>query len=444
MENNALEDAETADDLHDDTVPEKIDLKAVVAQLAKLTPLEFDQVFKEQAEHLGVRAATLDREVKKARKTDDADQAMLPHWAVEASSSRVNAGVLLERIKRRLRSHVVMPEHAALTSALWVMFAWTHEAAVHSPILLVSSPEPDCGKSTLLALVSFMVPRGVITVQGTGPVVYRMIAKWNPTLIADEADKTFRNDPDLRVIFNAGWTRGAGVPRCNPDTLEPEFFVPFAPKAIGMKGLDMPDTTLTRSIIIGMQRKLPTDKADDFDHTDDVGLAELRSQLARFAADNLETLERQRRSTLMPNGFANRLAANWRLILTIADLCGEKIGKDAREAATALSRRGDEASLRIQLLRDVVGIIEVSKEKRLHSDDIVSRLGAMEDRPWAEWGRAQKPITKNQLAKMLKPFVAPEQLWIGQVNKNGYALEKLKPQLDRYSTPDPPSQVLKL
>ena len=126
-----------------------------------------------------------------------------------------------------------------------MVLAWVHDAAVHSPILIVTSPAPDCGKSTLLALIGFMVPRGHVFVEISSAVLYRMIERWHPTLIVDEADHAFKENPDLRAVINAGWTRGAGVPRCHPDTHEPEFFDTFGPKAIGLKGLKIPDTTLT-------------------------------------------------------------------------------------------------------------------------------------------------------------------------------------------------------
>ena len=57
-----------------------------------------------------------------------------------------------------------------------------------------------------------------------------------------------------------------------------------------MKGLRVPGTTLGRSIIIDMERKLPGDKVEDFDHLDDADLAEIRRQLARFAIDNMDAL----------------------------------------------------------------------------------------------------------------------------------------------------------
>jgi putative DNA primase/helicase len=286
---------------------------------------------------------------------------------------------------RRIKRHVVLSDQSALASGLWVAFAWAHDTSVHSPILLVSSPEAECGKSTLLGLISLMVPRGFIFVECSPQVLYRMIEKWHPTIILDEADSAFKNSPELRSIINSGWTRGAGVPRCHPDTHEPEFFDTFGPKAVGLKGLHVPDTTLSRSIVIEMERKLPEDGAEDFAHADDEDLAEIRQQLARFAEDNAGQLTN--RSPRLPEGFGNRLAANWRPLLVIAELCGPKIAERARAAAVALSRRSDDASLGVELLRDIRDIaaeLGNAGVDHIRSTDLVHKLGNMSDRPWAE------------------------------------------------------------
>ena len=62
------------------------------------------------------------------------------------------------------------------------------------------------------------------------------------------------NDP-LRAVINSGWTRGAGVLRCIGDDSTPYSFPTFCPKIVGMKGRKLPDTTLSRSIIVEMRRK---------------------------------------------------------------------------------------------------------------------------------------------------------------------------------------------
>ena len=314
-----------------------------------MSPAEYGAIRAGLADDLGIPKALLDDEYRERRKRPVGRSGERPHWSVEPAERPVDGGDLIKKVSRRIKRHVVMDDEQALTIAIWIAFAWTHDAATHSPILCVTSPEAECGKTTLLGLLQLLTPKGMLFVDTSSAVVYRMIEAWHPTLIVDEADVMFKDNPELRSVINAGWTRGAGVPRCNPETNEPEFFETFGPKVIGLKGLRLPDTTLSRSIIIAMERKLPSDRVADFDHLDDAGLAELRSELARFAHDNIEQLRGARPKP--PEGFYNRLAANWRLMLAIADLCG--LGTEARAAAIKLSRRADEASLGVELLRDI-------------------------------------------------------------------------------------------
>ena len=64
--------------------------------------------------------------------------------------------------------------------------------------------EPDSGKSTLLGVLRFLVPKPFVSVEPTGPSVYRTVDREHPTLIIDEADDLFYRKSDLRAIVNAG------------------------------------------------------------------------------------------------------------------------------------------------------------------------------------------------------------------------------------------------
>jgi hypothetical protein len=87
-----LEDIEMTDDNE-----EKIDIKATVRELAKLSPLEFDQVAKQQADFLGVQVGTLRSEVKKARQTGKPKNGE-PEAAPEADIEKLEllAGAIIE------------------------------------------------------------------------------------------------------------------------------------------------------------------------------------------------------------------------------------------------------------------------------------------------------------------------------------------------------------
>jgi Protein of unknown function (DUF3631) len=175
-----------------------------------------------------------------------------------------------------------------------------------------------------------LVRRGVSSVNITGPALFRSIEKWKPTFIIEEADTLLTNNDDLKEVVNGGWTRGETVIRCDPETNEPRPYSIFCPKAVGMVGRKLPPATLSRAIIIAMQRKRPDEVTDDFDYIDHDGFNELRSQLARFAADHIEALAKAKPE--VPSGFHNRVRANWLLLLAIADRtgCGEAARGRAR------------------------------------------------------------------------------------------------------------------
>src|SRR5262249_30666235 len=176
----------------------------------------------------------------------------------------------------------------------------------------------------------------------------------------------FRQNDDLRQVVNGGWTRGQGVWRCHPDTLEPELFPTFAPKAISMKGLRLPDTTLSRSVVLMMKRKRRNEIVGDFMHQDDVEVQTLPRQLAALAQDSMGNLRAAR--PVVPDGFQNRLAANWRPLFAIADLCGGTWPGLARTAARALSKE-DADSLYVQGLAAIRDLFDAQAAEDLFGTD---------------------------------------------------------------------------
>ena len=160
--------------------------------------------------------------------------------------------------------------------------SWAHEGATHSPILAAISVEPDSGKSTLLGVLRFLVPKPFASVEPTGPSVYRTVDREHPTLIIDEADDLFYRKSDLRAIVNAGWSRGTRIPRLG------RWYDPFCPKILGILGkTKLPRTIASRSIILKMWPKKPDEKAEDFAYADDPEFSTIRRKLARWAADNV-------------------------------------------------------------------------------------------------------------------------------------------------------------
>ena len=180
---------------------------------------------------------------------------------------------------------MLRPE-AVTATVLWTMTAWAHEGATHSPILAAISVEPDSGKSTLLGVLRFLVPKPFVSVEPTGPSVYRTVDREHPTLIIDEADDLFYRKSDPRAIVNAGWSRGTRIPRLG------RWYDPFCPKILGILGkTKLPRTIASRSIILRMWPKKPEEKAENFAYADDPEFSTIRRKLARWAADNLSIIK---------------------------------------------------------------------------------------------------------------------------------------------------------
>src|SRR5262249_28689979 len=287
----------------------------VVINLAGLTPLQYAQKLGQVAKRHKVPVRLLEKAVQDARVELETEQLLEPYWEVKPADDPVDAAQLFADIEARILRHVVMPKYLAFVVTLWIGQSWIHEHATYSPILAPTSSEKECGKSTLMGVISFIVRRALTTVGVSAAALYRSIDKWQPAFVIDEADDAFVDNPDLRQVINSGWTRGQGVVRCDPDTHEPTKFSTFCPKAIALKGKRMPDTMLSRTIFIRLERRLGREPIHHFRHLDDADFAQMRSRLARWAEDNGAALGLV--EPPQPEGFINRAASNWQLMFAI-------------------------------------------------------------------------------------------------------------------------------
>jgi Protein of unknown function (DUF3631) len=404
----------------------------VIINLAGLTPLQYAQQLAREAKKYKTPVKLLEKAVEAVKVEQEAEKLLEPHWEVIPAEEAVDAASLFAEIEARILQHVAMPKHLAFVCALWTGQSWIHEHATYSPILYVTSAERDSGKTTLMGIIGFLVRRSLSSVGISAAALYRSIDKWHPTFVIDEADEAFVDNPELRQVINSGWTRGQGVVRCDPDTNEPRKFSTFCPKAIASKGKKAPDTILSRAIFITQKRRTRAERVAHFSHVDDGGFARLRSQLARWAADNGAVLGSAQAA--MPEGFLNRLASNWQLMFAIADSFGE--GKRAREAARQIAGVTDLISAGVELLQDLKAMFNASTLDYLTSKAIIASLTADPEKRWAEWNRG-KPITEKGVAGLLHEYqiisrdVGPEDRRV-----KGYRRADFADAWNRYEPPE--------
>lgn len=375
---------------------------AEIFRLAALNRVAYDQARVSVAKTLGIRVSTLDEEVAKLRVPADRAEASGVFDEPEPWPDPVDAAAILDEVVATICRFCVLPDWAAEAIALWIAHAHTHDSAMISPILTIVSPAPRCGKTTVLSVVSVLVPKSMMQVSVTPAVLFRVVEHHKPTVLIDEGDTFLRDNEDLRGLLNGGHNRLiAHVWRCDGDDHEPRRFTVWAPKAIAMIGRP-PETLEDRSVMVPLRRKGPRESVERFRSDKLEQFIPLRRKLARLALDISDVVREA--DPDVPESLNDRAQDNWRTPLAIADSVGGHWPDTARQAAIALSARAEadaEESAPLLLLRDIQTILD--GHEAMASSDLLARLIALDEAPWATW-RGGQPISSRKIVLMLKCF----------------------------------------
>jgi putative DNA primase/helicase len=425
------------------------DWSRIVAQLAQLHPFDYDQIRKDEAGKLGVRPDTLDKEVSRAR-------AALAGTAQEAQGSKlelyepdpwhvpVNIADVLNSIYLAIKRHMAILDEYALIAALWAAHAHVFEAFSHTPRLVITAPDAECGKSVLLFhLIGNLVPRPLSTEDLTPAVFYRVIELLSPTLLGDEFDTFIKQDSSLIGGCNGGWEPQGGALRCVGEDQEVRRFSTYAPLA--MAGIKLhkllPPATLSRSFVITLERAIDGEIAEIYDrdkHRD--GLLELGRKLARWSKDYREILRRTKPA--LPSNARNRKADKWRPLFTIAEVAGGDWPKRVLRAYLAEEQDGSAAKLStaLQLLADIREVMKPD-EHAIFTAELIERLCALEESPWLEHNfrerdEDRRKLQDRQVSKLLRDYkVKPGTVRLKTGTARGYKRVDLEIAWKRYLSP---------
>ena len=349
----------------------------------------------------------------------------------------IDGAELLDEIHEFLDRFVSYPsEHAKVAHVLWIAHTHSMEVWESTPRLAFLSPEPGSGKTRALEITETMVPRPIETINATSAAIFRKVSDpdGTPTLLWDEIDTLFgpkaKENEDIRGLLNAGHRKGATALRCVIRGKEIQVEEMPAYCAVALAGLgNLPDTILTRSIVIRMRRRAPNEKILPYRRRDHAreGNA-LRDRLALWIA-SLSNLESARPE--MPACIADRDADCWEPLLIIADSAGGSWPERARVSAVSLvsAARAASPSLGVRLLQDLRKVF--GEEQAKFTIDIINKLVEMEESPWGDL--KGKPIDARRLSRLLEPYgVTRKQVRIGEKTGKGYTREDLHDPWGRY------------
>ena len=162
---------------------------------------------------------------------------------------------MLDEICATIQRFVWLKPSQCRAAALWIVLTYLHDAIDILPILLITSPEENCGKTTLLKLVFYLSNRPVPAGNISAAAIYRTIKDIAPTMTLDEADTYLQDNEEMRGVIDSGHEREfAWVIRTAMEGEDTVYFSTWCPKALAMIGLPK-RTILSRSIHVRLERK---------------------------------------------------------------------------------------------------------------------------------------------------------------------------------------------
>jgi Protein of unknown function (DUF3631) len=139
--------------------------------------------------------------------------------------------------------------------------------------------------------------------------------------------------------------------------------------------------------------------------------------------------------------LVNRPAMNWRPLYAVAELAGGDWPERARKAAEAAAQARSDHDIKAELIIDIQTVMDADPPAADWPSELVAdQLAKMQGRPWAEFGKSQKPITQNAVARLLKPFgIAPDYIGAEKSRCRGYRRSQFEEVFAAYA-PSPPSR----
>ena len=199
--------------------------------------------------------------------------------------------------------------------------------------------------------------------------------------------------------------------------------------AVALAGLgNLPDTILTRSVIVRMRRRAPTETVEPYRrriHAPEGN--RLRDQLL----ERVLQLDLGDTWPAMPAGIEDRNADVWEALLAMADAAGGDWPERARVAAVALvaDARAGTPKLGILLLTDLRRIF--GDRESMTTVSILDALHNLDESPWGDL--RGKPLDARHLANYLRIYgISSKSLHVGDTRPKGYTKEDLHDPWIRY------------
>ena len=355
----------------------------------------------------------------------------------------------LDRIDHFIRRFLILPNESDYTIvSLWIAHTYFTHKIKTTPRLAIISPEYGCGKSRVLEVLESLTFKGEKLDHHTRSYLMRTVDLIreefgrSPTLLIDEIDSVFRKNSEegeaTRAFANTGYRATGFYGITEGDSKKtPTKFKTFAPMALAGKGEVLPESVMTRAVIIRLQRRMGNEYIEDF-LTDLVAFEaeELSEELLNwsdYCAQDIAILNPE-----LP--VRDRDREVWLPLFIVAHLAGDEWVKRAEIALANIQEAKSDNTLprERELLSDLWKIFQRQDKDKIKSAAIILALIEMPDSEWDTYNFG-KPINERALAKKLRTYgIKPAQIRFenGQGAK-GYYRSEVESAVKRYLEPSP-------
>lgn len=236
---------------------------------------------------------------------------------------------VLDEVRDHLKQYVLpLTELDLDVLTLWAAHTHFLGTTYTTPRLCLTSPLPESGKTTVLEHFQRLCHDPLAMASAGSPALFsRMLAVGVRTLMIDEADRNLRPDrdgvEDVLAILNTGYKRGG----CRPvlerhgDKWEVVEHPTFAPLVMAGIAPDLPDDTMSRTIVVTMLPDTAGVIAEsDWEVLDDPTVA-LGERLAEAGLKCFDLV--QGADADLPADCVGRMREKWRPLARIAAAAGD-------------------------------------------------------------------------------------------------------------------------
>lgn len=302
---------------------------------------------------------------------------------------------------------------------LWIAHTHVVFETYTTPRLLLDSPMPGSGKTTVLEHCNALAFKPMMAASLSSSAMLARALEHEPrTVLVDEADRSL--DPkhegtaELLAVINSGYKRGGQRPTLVPSKengWELKELSTFGPVAMAGNSPNLPEDTMQRCIRV----LLFPDLEETVDETDweliEDEVSELADRLAAWADVIRETVRTTRPE--LPAGVKGRNREKWGPLKRVAATAGghwpatvDKLAladleqqRDDREAGLTVDKP------HVRLLRNLAEVwpTDVSGTPRafVPTEEIITRLSGTFPEEWGHGSPFGKPVTPHRMGRML-------------------------------------------